>query len=805
MGKPISEDGRIIQGKYEGYFVYLWKTNESLSIHKERIYESGLLTASNKQSSQVFIINKDSITDTQDMGSAVHKANTEAVLKVGFWFGAVAAIAANQIGTRESYTVAIEYPDGERSLLQLNSYAYQTLKSIKFALNEDNRKKQFESENTTARTTNLSNNTNESNDQVVSNQTQVVKRQILINTENIQASVKRAFLFLEDEEWETAEEYFDSILDIDPENAEAYLGKLMAQKRVSQKDEIVNQDNSFFEDKLFKRALRFADDTIKDELESYQSKKAENENNEFFERAYKSIVEEKNCAQTPYQYNLLQKKFIAFKGYKDTALLADQCSTKAKKLTEANYSRAHELMNEKKYLEAIRFFISVIDYRDSRAQSEKCAREIEGERKIYSNELSDIQEIDKNLQIEKDQLEHRIDAIKQNIRDYNIRQKEIEQMNEEYARIKKRIEGFETELSELGRFSISKKKKIQNEIDFYNGELERTFIKISEKENTTYTNQNLQTDSREIEESEKRINEINQIHQNNEARLGELNKLLNSMICFSPETFQNKNVDVFGVISDSTLYLFWTNSMNTIISNDYLSQNKINEVVVMPGITTIPNYAFKDCNSLKRVAISDSVTRIENGAFFGCNGLVEITIPSGVILIGENAFSMCNNLSDVTFRNNNLKTIGEACFGFCNNLMSIAIPDSVTHIDRNAFSGCKNLEMIKLPSELLTLGAEAFEYCDNLVSITFNTKIKKIEERTFASCVNLTKVTIPDSVTFIDKEAFWGCKNLTTVHMSGRVQHIGESAFAFCSKLQSITLPPNVVLGKDAFLFTKIE
>ena len=119
MGKPISEDGRIIQGKYEGYFVYLWETNESLSIHKERIYESGLLTASNKQSSQVFIINKDSITDTQDMGSAVHKANTEAVLKVGFWFGAVAAIAANQIGTRESYTVAIEYPDGERREQQI--------------------------------------------------------------------------------------------------------------------------------------------------------------------------------------------------------------------------------------------------------------------------------------------------------------------------------------------------------------------------------------------------------------------------------------------------------------------------------------------------------------------------------------------------------------------------------------------------------------------------------------------------------------------------------------------------------------
>ena len=708
MGKTISEDGRIIQGKYEGYFVYLWETNESLSIHKERIYEAGMLTVSNKQSSQVYIISKDSITDTRDMGSAVHKANPEAVMKVGFWFGAAAALVANQIGTRESYNVAVEYPDGERSLLQLNSYAYQTFKSIEFAVSEDNRKKQLESENTTAGTTNVSNNSNESNDQAVSNKTQVVKRQILINTENIQASIKRAFLFLEDEEWETAEEYFDSILDIDPENAEAYLGKLMAHKRVSQKDEIINQDKSFFEDKLFKRALRFADDTIKGELESYQSKKAENENNAFFERTYKSIVEEVNCAQTPYQYSLLQKNFIAFKGYKDTALLADQCSAKAKELTEANYSRAHALMNEKKYLEAIRFFISVIDYRDSRAQSEKCAREIESERKVYCNELSDIQEKDKNLQIEKDQLEHRIDAIKQNIRDYNIRQKEIEQMNEEYARIKKRIEGFEAELSELGRFSISKKKKIQNEIDFYTGELERTFIKISEKENTTYTNQNLQTDSREIEESEKRINEIKQIQQNNETRLGELNKLLNSLICFSPETIQNKNADVFGVISESTLYLFWTNSMKTKITNDYLSQNKINEVIVMPGITTIPSYAFKDCNSLKRVAISDSVTRIEKGAFTSCNGLVEITIPSGVIFIGESAFSMCEILSTVKISDDNLLTIEDNAFFGCKNLTTVHMSSRVQHIGNSAFAYCSKLKSITLPPNVV-LGKDAFK------------------------------------------------------------------------------------------------
>ena len=36
--------------------------------------------------------------------------------------------------------------------------------------------------------------------------------------------LKRAFIFLEDEEWESADEYFEKVLDLEPKNAMAYLG-----------------------------------------------------------------------------------------------------------------------------------------------------------------------------------------------------------------------------------------------------------------------------------------------------------------------------------------------------------------------------------------------------------------------------------------------------------------------------------------------------------------------------------------------------------------------------------------------------
>ena len=48
---------------------------------------------------------------------------------------------------------------------------------------------------------------------------------------NIDPLLKRAFMFLEDGNWKSAEEYCEKVLDIDPECAEAYLGKLMAETK----------------------------------------------------------------------------------------------------------------------------------------------------------------------------------------------------------------------------------------------------------------------------------------------------------------------------------------------------------------------------------------------------------------------------------------------------------------------------------------------------------------------------------------------------------------------------------------------
>lgn len=53
---------------------------------------------------------------------------------------------------------------------------------------------------------------------------------------NTASLLKRAFMFLEDEEWSRADEFCEQVLNQEPENAQAYLGKLLSELRIRSLD-----------------------------------------------------------------------------------------------------------------------------------------------------------------------------------------------------------------------------------------------------------------------------------------------------------------------------------------------------------------------------------------------------------------------------------------------------------------------------------------------------------------------------------------------------------------------------------------
>ena len=93
--------------------------------------------------------------------------------------------------------------------------------------------------------------------------------------------LKRVFYFLEDGDFESADEYCEKILDIDPENARAYLGKLMVELKVKKQDDLGKQTKHFTKKMSYLKLIRFADEDLKNVVYGYVdgvNKCIENEN-----------------------------------------------------------------------------------------------------------------------------------------------------------------------------------------------------------------------------------------------------------------------------------------------------------------------------------------------------------------------------------------------------------------------------------------------------------------------------------------------------------------------------------------------
>lgn len=79
---------------------------------------------------------------------------------------------------------------------------------------------------------------------------------------NAESLMKRGWMALEDGNWTEATRTFDQALDMAPESAQAYLGKLMADLQVKTQEDLKEQAEPFDHKSDFQKALRFGDTAI---------------------------------------------------------------------------------------------------------------------------------------------------------------------------------------------------------------------------------------------------------------------------------------------------------------------------------------------------------------------------------------------------------------------------------------------------------------------------------------------------------------------------------------------------------------
>ena len=137
--------------------------------------------------------------------------------------------------------------------------------------------------------------------------------------------LKRAFMFLEDGEWHEADAYCEKVLDLEPECARAYLGKLMAELRVRTQAGLRDCAAPFDGNGNYKKALRFADDALAGELRGCIRYINERNENARLEGIYGSAVQEMQRAATQQAFLAAAGKFDTIPGYQDAKALAERC------------------------------------------------------------------------------------------------------------------------------------------------------------------------------------------------------------------------------------------------------------------------------------------------------------------------------------------------------------------------------------------------------------------------------------------------------------------------------------------------
>lgn len=160
-------------------------------------------------------------------------------------------------------------------------------------------------------------------------ETVVKETKVISESSSVAPLLKRTALFLEDGNWQEADQYCERVLDLDPENAQAYLYKLMAKLRVRIKEALRDCNEPFDNENNYRKTLRFADKALAEELNGYVTYIKDRNEKERKESKYSYLLSEMERANSERSYKSIASEFATISGYKDSDSLKKQCEEKA--------------------------------------------------------------------------------------------------------------------------------------------------------------------------------------------------------------------------------------------------------------------------------------------------------------------------------------------------------------------------------------------------------------------------------------------------------------------------------------------
>ena len=180
--------------------------------------------------------------------------------------------------------------------------------------------------------------------------------------------------------------------------------------------------------------------------------------------------------------------------------------------------------------------------------------------------------------------------------------------------------------------------------------------------------------------------------------------------------------------TDKAPWLEWNESGN------YTYNNRIKNVVIEEGVTSIGDYAFCGCSGLTEILIPESMRSNIDGAFDGCE-ISKISFSYWIVDEGNNQVwyklsddgetltiggtgAMPDYGSDETDKAPWLEWNESGNYTYNNRIKNVVIEEGVTSIGDYAFYGCAGLTDITILESVTSIGINAFEGCN--ISNTYN-------------------------------------------------------------------------------------
>ena len=212
--------------------------------------------------------------------------------------------------------------------------------------------------------------------------TTVVKETVITGGNNNTAPLlERAFMFLEDGDWDSANEYCEKVLDIDPKNAQAYLGKLMAEIHVRKQDSLQDQAAPFDGYSNYQKAIRFADDSLRKALTGYIEFINNRNEHDRLEGIYNKATRQKRAAITEEEYKAAATTYGTIATYRDADALKQECLELAENARKnAIYNKAKSLFSRRSIPDieqAINQFKTIPSWKDADEKVIECQQKIE--------------------------------------------------------------------------------------------------------------------------------------------------------------------------------------------------------------------------------------------------------------------------------------------------------------------------------------------------------------------------------------------------------------------------------------------